>query len=75
MEKHRQRILELVALARITPSEAERLWAARREERASGWMVAAAIGMATLATAHSLLAHAGAVGMAHAIHQFLGGLL
>ena len=71
MNKHRQSILELVALGRMNPAEAERLWAAWRDERVSSWMVLAAIGMASLATGHSLLAH----GTLHAIHQFLGGVL
>jgi hypothetical protein len=74
MEKHRQRILELVAQGRMMPAEAERLWAAWRDERASGWMVVVAIGMASLATVHSLLAHPGAAGTLHAIHRFFGGL-
>jgi hypothetical protein len=71
MKKHRQRILELIAQGRMAPAEAERLWTTWRDERASGWMVMAAIGMASLATAHSLLVH----GALQAIHQFLGGLL
>jgi hypothetical protein len=73
MGKHRQRILQLVAQGRLTPPEAERLWAAGREERASGWMVAAAVAMASLATAHSLLTHPAAHGALHAIYQILGG--
>jgi hypothetical protein len=75
MDKHRQRILQLVAQYRLSRPEAERLWAAWRDEKASGWMVAAAIGMASLATAHSLLAHPCASSTLHAIHRFLGGLL
>ncbi|HTW48046.1 MAG TPA: hypothetical protein VMD92_08860 [Acidobacteriaceae bacterium] len=75
MNKYGQKILHLVAQQRLTPPEAERLWAAWRDERASGWMVAAAIGMASLATAHSLLAHPNAVCAMHAIHRFLGGVL
>jgi hypothetical protein len=75
MDKHLQRILQLVALGRITPAEAEHLWAAWRDERASGWMVVVAIGMASLATAHSLLAGPHAAGALEAIHQFLGGAL
>jgi hypothetical protein len=71
MDKHLQTILQLVALGRLTPVEAERQWAAWKDERASAWMVIAAMGMASLATAHSLLAH----GALHAIHQFLGGVL
>jgi hypothetical protein len=75
MDKHLQRILQLVALGRITPAEAERLWAAWKDERASAWMVLAAIGMATLATAHSLLAGPHPAGTLEAIHQLLGGVL
>lgn len=75
MDSHRKRILDLAALGRLTPAEAERLWAAWREERASAWMVVAAIGMASLATAHSLLAHPCAMGTLEAIHRFLGGVL
>jgi hypothetical protein len=71
MDRQLRNILQLVASGRITPAEAERWWAARRDEWASRWMVVAAISMATLATGHSLLAH----GAVHAIHQFLGGAL
>jgi hypothetical protein len=73
MEKQLQRIFELVALGRISPAEAQRWWAAWRDERVSGWMVMAAIAMASLATAHSLLAHPGAACTLEAIHRFLGG--
>jgi hypothetical protein len=75
MKRHRQRILHHVALGQINSTEAERLWAALREERASGWMVAVAIGMASLATVHSLLAHPAAAGTLQAIYRFLGGVL
>jgi hypothetical protein len=75
MDKYLRTILNLVAQRRMTPPEAERLWAAWREERASGWMVVAAIGMASLATAHSLLAHPCASCTLHVIHRILGGLL
>jgi hypothetical protein len=72
MKIHRQRIFELVAQGRMASADAERLWSAWRDERASSWMVVAAIGMAALATAHSLLAHPGTLQI---IRQVLGGLL
>jgi hypothetical protein len=75
MNNQRQKILRLIAQGRMTPAEAERLWAAWRDDRASGWMVVAAIGMASLATVHSLLAQPAAAGTLQAIHQFLGGAL
>lgn len=75
MNKHLRSILQLVALGRITPAQAEQIWAADRDVRASRWMVAAAIGMASLATLHSLLAGPHAATALHAIHQVLGGTL
>lgn len=75
MSKKRQSLFELVAQGRITWAEADRLWSAWRDERASRWMVIAAIGMASLATAHSLLAGPHSAVTMHAIHQFLGGVL
>lgn len=75
MNSNLTRIFQLVAQGRITPAEAEQLWSADRDVRASRWMVVAAIGMASLATLHSLLAGPHAAAALHAVHQVLGGRL
>jgi len=75
MDRHLRSIFQLVAQGRIAPAEAERLWAARRDDRASSWMVVAAVGMASLATAHSLFFGPHAAMALRVIHQFFGGVL
>jgi hypothetical protein len=75
MNKHRRRILELVAWGRMTPAEAERQWNAWVEAKVSDWMAAAAIGMGSLTTLHAWLAHPATAGTLRVIHRFWGGAL
>jgi fructose-bisphosphate aldolase class 1 len=52
MNADRRAILALIAMGRITPSEAERLLAAWNESRETAWILAASFGFALLAQLH-----------------------
>jgi hypothetical protein len=86
MNADRRAILALIAMGRITPSEAERLLAAWNESRETAWIVLAGFGFALLAQLHlhdllPMLTHfmnSQVPALAHSlppIWEWLGGLL
>jgi hypothetical protein len=52
MNSHRRAILQLLALGRVTPAQAERLLAAVNEGRETLWVLAAALVLACIAHIH-----------------------
>ena len=52
MNTDRRAILELIAMGRITPSEAERLLAAWNESRETTWVLIGAFALALIAQLH-----------------------
>ena len=53
MNTDRRAILALIAMGRITPTEAERLLAAWNESRETTWILVASMGFALLAQLHT----------------------
>jgi hypothetical protein len=78
MQKDRNAILQLVALGRITPLEAERLLIALSEERESRWVFGACAAPAVVNFAHAVWMQVlGMGGLHHAaglVSQILGGM-
>jgi hypothetical protein len=76
MSSDRQTILQLVAVGRLSPGEAERLLLAWNEGRETAWMIAGCVALALIA---ALEAHAGMlaqVGQALSlVSQIVGGVL
>ena len=52
MDNDRRAILALIAMGRISPTEAERLLAAWNESRETAWILVASLGFALLAQLH-----------------------
>lgn len=84
MKQERQAILSLIALGRITPEQAERLWAASNAGREELWAagVCAAACLAQMLPALARLAHSllpgglpGVLHAASAVTYWIGGVL
>ena len=83
MNGERRAILALIAMGRITPSEAERLLAAWNESRETAWILIASIGLALLrqVNLHVVMRVLGRLvsvqisGLAHILGAVTGGVL
>lgn len=67
MRDTRRHLLQLIALGRITPAEAERLLTAWNEGRETAWILAACIAITLLTQVHQQ------AGLAHLMHSFVQG--
>jgi hypothetical protein len=75
MQTDRRAILTLVALGRITPTEAERLLLAWNAGRQSLWVPAACLAAAAMALCAQIDLRAWSVALAHIAHSLLPGTL
>ena len=83
MNGERRAILALIAMGRITPSEAERLLAVWNESRETAWILIASIGLALLGQVnlHEVMRVLGRLvsvqisGLAHILGTVTGGVL
>ena len=83
MNGERRAILALIAMGRITPSEAERLLAVWNESRETAWILIASIGLALLGQVnlHEVMRVLGRLvsvqisGLAHILGAVMGGVL
>ena len=83
MNGERRAILALIAMGRITPSEAERLLAVWNESRETAWILIASIGLALLrqVNLHEVMRVLGRLvsvqisGLAHILGAVTGGVL
>ena len=83
MNGERRAILALIAMGRITPSEAERLLAVWNESRETAWILIASIGLGLLGQVnlHEVMRMLGRLvsvqisGLAHILGAVMGGVL
>jgi hypothetical protein len=73
MNNHRRAILQLVAMGRITPAQAERLLMAVNEGQQAVWALAACVAVSPFAQLHQLLP--GLLQIAHSLMPVSHGSL
>jgi len=76
MSRDRRTILQLVALGRLSPGEAERLLLAWNEGRETAWMIAGCVALALIAALEAHASVVGQIGQALSLmSQIVGGVL
>jgi hypothetical protein len=76
MSRDRRTILQLVALGRLSPGEAERLLLAWNEGRETAWMIAGCVALALIAALEAHASVVGQIGQALSlVSQIVGGVL
>jgi hypothetical protein len=76
MSRDRRTILQLVALGRLSPGEAERLLLAWNEGRETAWMIAGCVALALIAALEAHASVVGQIGQALSlVSQIAGGVL
>jgi len=76
MSRDRRTILQLVALGRLSPGEAERLLLAWNEGRETAWVIAGCVALALIAALEAHASVVGQIGQALSLmSQIVGGVL
>lgn len=76
MSRDRRTILQLVALGRLSPGEAERLLLAWNEGRETAWLIAGCVALALIAALEAHASVVGQIGQALSlVSQIVGGVL
>ena len=76
MSSDRRTILQLVALGRLSPGEAERLLLAWNEGRETAWMIARCVALALIAALEAHASVVAQIGQALSlVSQIVGGVL
>lgn len=75
MSRDRRTILQLVALGRLSPGEAERLLLAWNEGRETAWLIAGCVALALIAALEAHASVVGQIGQALSlVSQIVGGV-